>query len=79
MNLTIILIILISILTIICISILFYLIKTKNNDSKIDLISLNDKFDTNKELITKEIEKDTEITKTNLINLKETVNKQKEI
>ncbi|UZK64005.1 DNA recombination protein RmuC [Mycoplasma mycoides subsp. capri] len=78
MNLTIILIILISILTIICISILFYLIKTKNNDSKIDLTSLNDKFETNKELITKEIEKDTEITKTNLINLKETVNKQKE-
>ncbi|WP_434325619.1 DNA recombination protein RmuC [Mycoplasma leachii] len=78
MNLTIILIILVVILTIISTSILFYLIKNKNSDSKIDLTSLKDKLETNKELINEKIEKDTEITKTNLINLKETVNKQKE-
>ncbi|WP_434323575.1 DNA recombination protein RmuC [Mycoplasma capricolum subsp. capricolum] len=78
MNLTIILIILVVILTIISISILFYLIKTKNNDSKIDLTSLKEKLETNKDLINKQIEKDNEITKTNLINLKDAVNKQKE-
>ncbi|WP_434342411.1 DNA recombination protein RmuC [Mycoplasma capricolum] len=78
MNLTIILIILVVILTIISTSILFYLIKTKNNDSKIDLTSLKEKLETNKELINEKIGKDTEITKTNLNNLEKTVNKQKE-